>query len=185
MYWALSLHRDSKIFTISVRPSVPEPVDPCNPSPCGSNAVCQRRGAAAACQCIPEYFGDPYVACRPECTTNAECQSSKACQRLKCVDPCPLAGCGVNAQCTVVNHIPNCVCNRGYIGDPFSACRLPPPPRKFREIWRKETFCCLTVCLLQLLNLTCLTPASRTPAVLTAILQEISVTGASVLVSRK
>ena len=112
------------------RPEVPQPVDPCSPSPCGQNAVCRTRNGAAACTCIPEYFGDPYVACRPECTTNAECPSTKACQNLHCIDPCPAAQCGVNAQCSVVNHIPNCVCNRGYIGDPFSACRLPPK-RKF------------------------------------------------------
>ena len=105
---------------------VPERIDPCNPSPCGTNAVCQNRGRAAACRCIPDYFGDPYVACRPECTTNAECPSNKACQNLHCVDPCPAANCGVNAQCQVVNHIPNCVCIQGYIGDPFTACRQPP-----------------------------------------------------------
>ena len=65
-------------------PRIPEPVDPCIPSPCGSNAVCQRKGDAAACQCIPDYFGDPYVACRPECTANAECPSDKACINRKC-----------------------------------------------------------------------------------------------------
>ena len=110
---------------ISAPPRIPEPVDPCNPSPCGSNAVCNTRGGAAACQCIPDYFGDPYVACRPECTTNAECPSRLACINLHCKDPCPQANCGINAQCQVVNHIPNCVCLRGYIGDPFTACRLP------------------------------------------------------------
>ena len=60
-----------------------EIVDPCNPTPCGQNAVCTNRQRAAACQCIPEYFGDPYVACRPECTINADCLSDKACQRQR------------------------------------------------------------------------------------------------------
>ena len=114
------------LFKFIVAAPRPEIIDPCNPSPCGSNAVCQNRGRAAACQCIPDYFGDPYVACRPECTTNSECPSNKACQNLHCVDPCPAANCGVNAQCQVVNHIPNCVCLQGYIGDPFTACRQPP-----------------------------------------------------------
>ena len=123
-------HKIYQQFFFLAPPRIPERVDPCSPSPCGSNAVCQRRGDAAACQCITDYFGDPYVACRPECTTNAECPSNKACQRLHCVDPCPNAGCGVNAQCQVVNHIPNCVCLSGYIGDPFTACRRPPK-RKF------------------------------------------------------
>ena len=102
-----------------------EVIDPCNPSPCGSNARCSERNRAAACQCIPEYFGDPYVACRPECTINADCPSSLACVNLHCVDPCP-GVCGVNAQCRVINHAPTCTCNPGYRGDPFTACSLIP-----------------------------------------------------------
>ena len=108
----------------SVPPRV-EITDPCNPSPCGSNAVCQNRNRAASCQCIPEYFGDPYVACRPECVVNSDCPSNKACQRNKCIDPCP-GTCGINAVCQVRNHIPTCTCVEGYIGDPFTECRLVP-----------------------------------------------------------
>ena len=100
---------------------VTERIDPCNPSPCGTNAVCQNRGRAAACQCIPDYFGDPYLACRPECTTNSECPSSKACQNLHCVDPCP-GVCGFHATCHVNNHIAQCTCDPGYTGDAFIGC---------------------------------------------------------------
>ena len=107
-----------------------EIVDPCNPTPCGSNAICSDRNRAAACQCIPEYFGDPYVACRPECTTNPECPSDKTCQNMKCIDPCP-GLCGVNAECRVVNHRATCSCFPGYTGDPFTACRLPPQSMLF------------------------------------------------------
>ena len=32
----------------------------------------------------------------------------------------------MNANCRVQNHIPTCTCNEGYIGDPFTACRLKP-----------------------------------------------------------
>ena len=106
-------------------PPVTEVIDPCNPSPCGSNANCQQRTRAAACQCIPEYFGDPYVACRPECVVNSDCPSYKACQRNKCIDPCP-GTCGINAQCNVRNHIPMCTCLAGYVGDPFVSCKLIP-----------------------------------------------------------
>ena len=109
----------------TTRPPVTESVDPCNPSPCGSNAVCQRRSRAAACQCIPEYFGDPYVACRPECVVNSDCPSNKACQRNKCIDPCP-GTCGINAVCNVRSHIAMCTCLAGYEGDPFTSCRLKP-----------------------------------------------------------
>ena len=106
-------------------PAPTEVIDPCNPSPCGQNALCTARARAGACQCIPEYFGDPYVACRPECTINADCPAVLACQNLHCVDPCP-GVCGSNAQCRVVNHAPTCTCNPGYRGDPFTACSLIP-----------------------------------------------------------
>ena len=108
-------------------PTQTRPIEPCNPSPCGSNAQCSERNRAAACQCIPEYFGDPYVACRPECVVNSDCPSNKACQRNKCIDPCP-GTCGINAQCNVRNHIATCRCLEGYVGDPFTSCRLQPIP---------------------------------------------------------
>ena len=107
-----------------------EVIDPCNPTPCGENAICTDRLRAAACQCISEYFGDPYVACRPECTINADCPSTKACQNLHCVDPCP-GVCGINAECRVINHLPSCTCIPGYRGDPFTACSLIPSSKHF------------------------------------------------------
>ena len=110
---------------ITTLPVPTEIIDPCRPSPCGTNAICNERNRAASCQCIPDYFGDPYVACRPECVVNSDCPSSKACQQLHCIDPCP-GTCGVNANCRVQNHIPTCTCIEGYIGDPFTACRLKP-----------------------------------------------------------
>ena len=114
-------------------PLVTETIDPCNPSPCGENALCQNRQRAAGCQCIPDYFGDPYVACRPECTINSECPANKACNNLKCVDPCP-GLCGINAQCRVLNHIATCTCVQGYVGDPLTSCQLIPQSR-FIYFW--------------------------------------------------
>jgi hypothetical protein len=114
---------------VRIEPTQP-PVDilnPCTPSPCGSNARCAERNGAGACTCIDEYFGDPYAGCRPECTTNSECPSNKACVRNKCVDPCP-GVCGLNSICDTVNHVPTCTCLPGYTGEPFSGCRLIPPP---------------------------------------------------------
>ena len=93
--------------------------DPCNPSPCGPNAECSNGN----CACISEYQGNPYEGCRPECSTNADCNRNKACLRSKCVDPC-IGTCGQNAQCEIVNHIPICSCPNGYTGDPFSFCRV-------------------------------------------------------------
>merc|ERR1711915_453350 len=62
--------------------------------------------------------------CRPECP------SDQTCFRGKCQDPCP-GLCGRNASCKVTNHIPDCVCNKGYIqtfahfGNPFFNCGRP------------------------------------------------------------
>ena len=112
-------------MSLFIAPVPVEIINPCNPSPCGSNAICQERNRAGSCQCIPDYFGDPYVACRPECVVNSDCPSNKACQQLHCIDPCP-GTCGVNAICRVQNHIPTCTCIEGYIGDPFTACRRKP-----------------------------------------------------------
>lgn len=91
--------------------------DPCSLSPCGSNAFCE----AGLCSCAPGYFGDPYVGCRLECSTNGECSPTKTCQGGKCVDPCPGA-CGTSAICSINNHIPSCTCPPNTSGDPFTLC---------------------------------------------------------------
>jgi hypothetical protein len=130
---------------IRVESTTPQPRNPCHPSPCGSNAKCEERNGAGACICLPEYFGDPYTGCRPECVLNPDCPSNKACVSNKCVDPCP-GLCGYNAECSVRNHVASCgkfsiflqalgcscmldifllyfsVCRDGFEGDPFSGC---------------------------------------------------------------
>lgn len=100
------------------------PKNPCDPSPCGPNSVCQVRGESPACSCIENYVGMP-PNCRPECTINPECSNKRACINQKCKDPCP-GSCGSNAVCSVVNHNALCTCLPGYIGDPFQACILQP-----------------------------------------------------------
>lgn len=110
-------------------PSTERPSDPCNPSPCGSNAICKERNGAGSCTCLKEYFGDPYVGCRPECVTNSDCDKSKACSNNKCVDPCP-GTCGINAECLVVNHVPSCSCIPGYTGEPTLQCLIIEPSKK-------------------------------------------------------
>lgn len=100
-----------------------EILKPCEPSPCGSNAFCRERGGVGACQCLSGYFGNPYEGCRPECLVNTDCPLNKACSQMKCIDPCP-GTCGVNAFCQTNNHMPNCICQAGYSGNPFSHCRI-------------------------------------------------------------
>lgn len=100
--------------------------NPCNPSPCGPNAICTERNYAGACTCQPGYFGDPYLGCRPECVTNNDCLTDRACSNNKCIDPCQGA-CGINAVCTVAHHNPVCLCLDGYEGNPVVSCH---PQRK-------------------------------------------------------
>lgn len=72
---------------------------------------------------MPEYQGDPYVGCRPECVTNTDCALDRACIRNKCMDPCPNT-CGQNALCSVYNHVPMCTCPAGMAGNAFVQCSL-------------------------------------------------------------
>lgn len=108
------------LYIVSVITKPPKS-DPCNPSPCGSNTQCRE----GVCTCLPEYSGDPYISCRPECTTNSDCSPNKACFNNKCRDPCP-GTCGQGAECNVYNHIPMCTCTVGTTGDPFTNCKIIP-----------------------------------------------------------
>lgn len=70
---------------------------------------------------MPDYYGDPYNGCRPECVQNTDCARSKSCINNKCSDPCP-GVCGINAKCAVQNHSPSCYCMDGSTGDPTQSC---------------------------------------------------------------
>lgn len=97
----------------------PLAIDPCNPSPCGPNAECNN----GVCTCLPEYHGDPYFECRPECVLSTDCPLDKACLRFKCTNPCQ-GMCGTNAECNVYNHVAICSCPNGMTGDAFTQCRI-------------------------------------------------------------
>lgn len=95
-------------------------VNLCHPSPCGSNSQCREVSKQAVCSCLPTFKGSP-PNCRPECTISSECTFDKACINQKCINPCP-GSCGINAQCTVLNHSPICICPLNNTGDPFTRC---------------------------------------------------------------
>lgn len=103
-------------------PVTPVEVNPCIPSPCGPNSICENINGNTRCTCAPNYISSP-PNCRPECTINSECNAVMACINHRCVDPCPGA-CGNNAQCNVNNHLPICSCLPGYSGDPFTYCNI-------------------------------------------------------------
>lgn len=77
-----------------------------------------------SCSCLPGFTGAP-PNCRSECLTNNECPSHLACINQICKDPCPGA-CGINAECKIFSHSPNCFCMSGYEGDPLIGCNLIP-----------------------------------------------------------
>jgi len=108
------------IFNLLVVPL--PPMDPCFPSPCGLYAECKVINDQAACTCLKNYIGIP-PNCRAECVVNTDCPSNQACISEKCRDPC-IGSCGQNADCRVQNHIPICLCQSGYSGDPFTLCTL-------------------------------------------------------------
>lgn len=114
------------------------PVDPCLPSPCGPNSQCRDVGGTPSCSCATSFVGRP-PNCRPECTANTDCVNNRACINFKCIDPC-IGSCGLNTECSVVNHIPMCTCLYGYIGDPFSACN-PKPPGTSKLSWWNRNYC--------------------------------------------
>lgn len=100
-----------------------EVLTPCSPSPCGPNAVCKEQNKVGSCTCIEGYFGNPYEGCQPECVVDSDCPGNRACIGNKCQDPCS-GRCGVNAECSTVNHLPNCMCLHGYTGDPYRRCSV-------------------------------------------------------------
>lgn len=63
----------------------PTPSDPCYPSPCGANARCRVEYGSAVCTCEPEYHGNPYEGCRPECLVSSDCPMARACIRNRYV----------------------------------------------------------------------------------------------------
>lgn len=107
-------------------------LNPCLNNPCGPNSQCRVIGNQGACSCLPNYVGRP-PNCRPECTSNAECASNKACINDRCIDPC-IGKCGENAVCHVVKHNAECNCISGYEGDAFTRCTVIVVPCKNRNM---------------------------------------------------
>jgi hypothetical protein len=78
-------------------------------------------GNRVMCTCIDDYLGDPQAGCHPECTIPSDCPDNRACLNQKCRDPCP-GTCGLNAQCQARNHVANCICPEGFMGNAFIQC---------------------------------------------------------------
>lgn len=107
---------------------------PCEPNPCGPNALCREQSGVGSCECVTNFFGDPYRGCRPECVLNSDCPSNRACIQNRCQDPCP-GVCGQNAECLALNHLPTCNCLQGYTGDSYRFCRIIVNERKLPIVY--------------------------------------------------
>ena len=100
----------------------PEVINPCIPSPCGSNSECRVMDQRAVCSCVSGMYGAP-PNCRPECIIHEDCPSNRACIRQKCEDPC-IGACGFNAVCSTQKHKPICSCLERHEGDPYAGCNI-------------------------------------------------------------
>lgn len=102
-------------------------VDPCkaSPPPCPPNVKCysydNRIAICDACASSDSYGSG---SCKPECTTDSECPSSMACMNQRCENPC-LNTCGINSECRVIYHKPNCRCMENMVGNPYESCSYP------------------------------------------------------------
>lgn len=117
----------------------PIPPNPCVPTPCGPNSVCQVVTGQAQCGCQAGMIGSA-PNCRPECLLSSDCPSSQACVNQICIDPCP-GTCAPNAECRVVSHSPVCSCQSGYSGNGYDDCRPIPAVGK-------DSFCASRISLL-------------------------------------
>lgn len=116
------------------------PENPCKPSPCGFNSLCKIIGDTPSCSCLPNFVGNP-PNCRPECVSNSECENHLACINQKCQDPCARGICGLNTECRVVSHTPNCICLTGFSGDPFTQCTPEQRNEDVFKIWLLLNVC--------------------------------------------
>lgn len=108
-------------------PQERHPDNPCVPSPCGPNSICQVKQGRPVCSCQANFIGGPPY-CRPECINHQECNHDQACINEKCQNPC-INACGANAECHVVAHSALCSCLPKYQGDAFVGCtRVPDDP---------------------------------------------------------
>ena len=138
----LPLHNNSRIEICESTKSITltlddDKSDPCQPDPCGPGALASASSTGGcSCSCPLGLRGDPRAqGCRPECLINADCPRDQACSSNTCTDPCP-GTCGAHATCSVINHIPTCVCDKGHVGNAFEECvkRKHEILRNFQEL---------------------------------------------------
>lgn len=98
-------------------------VPACSPSSCGKNAICHGINHKAICECPPGFGGNPRDSCvLLGCRSNSDCPTNRACINNRCENPCAQNPCTGNMDCNVYNHVVECACPPGYVGDVKSGC---------------------------------------------------------------
>lgn len=129
------------------------PSNPCEPSPCGPNTQCTiLSNGFAKCTCLPGFLESPNtirgcIEAKNPCEPNP-CGLGAICDPLRkpvcfcpigtngnpfrrCAEPdvvalCSPGPCGPNSDCFVTNNQESCYCRQGFVGNPYSGCRLAP-----------------------------------------------------------
>ena len=97
--------------------------DPCSLNPCGGTFTCTVSTHKSLCLCPQGTQRINNKCVKTQCTINSDCSSDKQCLDGLCVNPCSLPQtCGLNAQCFVSGHRPQCSCPPGFIGNPTRQC---------------------------------------------------------------
>lgn len=134
-------------------------MEPCAKA-CGLKAECTVRDKRAICTCPTDLTGNPFIECvsipgriisGKKCVTNSDCDRSLTCINDTCLAVCP-SNCGINANCTLINHDPICHCPPGTTGDPFKICKeIGTECKKDDECSEKNMLCikgnCIDACL--------------------------------------
>lgn len=133
-----------------------EELDYCRDSPCAPGARCSNNKGTFQCGCPHGLVGDPYnEGCRlaVECNTNRDCPSNAACLTVrgepKCKDVCEDTVCGQYAECVAVDHVGQCQCRTGFVGNALDravGCRLSPAGCAVNADCPINAYCHTNVC---------------------------------------
>lgn len=102
-----------------------EDINECSTNPCILNAVCENTMGSFICTCTNGTVLDKSAAvCKKpgECTSDDDCSDETKCSDNRCISPCNILKCGLNAMCIVSNHKPSCECKQDSGGDPLKKC---------------------------------------------------------------
>lgn len=90
---------------------------------CAPEALCYGINHQAVCECPAGFAGNPRVSCDIlGCRTNSDCPTNRACTNRKCENPCTVNPCDHETQCSVDNHVVECSCPPGFMGDVKTGC---------------------------------------------------------------